>query len=195
VVGVLAALVERQASGRGQVVDVAIVNGVPVLSQAMWAMRADGRWVDQRGENIFDGSAPFYCTYPCADGRFVAVGALEPQFFAELLQLLGIDPENIGPQRDRSSWPALREKLATAFLTRTRDEWAEIFATSDACVTPVLTMTEAMADPHLQAREVFVDVDGIAQPAPAPLLSRTPAAPPAAPHTVGLSQTWRPPSR
>ncbi|CAN5418801.1 alpha-methylacyl-CoA racemase [soil metagenome] len=195
VVGVLAALVERQTSGRGQVVDAAIVNGVPVLAQAMWAMRADGRWVDERGENIFDGSAPFYCTYPCADGRFVAVGALEPQFFAELLHLLDFDPESVGPQRDRSTWPALRERLATAFLARTRDAWAELFGTSDACVTPVLTMTEAMADPHLQARGVFTDVDGVPQPAPAPLLSRTPAGAPSAPVAAELTQTWRPPSR
>ncbi|CAN5814125.1 alpha-methylacyl-CoA racemase [soil metagenome] len=195
VLGVLAALVERQASGRGQVIDAAIVNGAPVLAQAMWAMRADGRWVDDRGENIFDGSAPFYCTYPCADGRFVAVGALEPQFFAELLRLLGIDAESLGPQRDRRSWPALREKLAAAFLMRTRDAWAEIFATSDACVTPVLTMTEAMADPHLRARKVFADVDGVPQPAPAPMLSRTPAAQPTAPRYLPLNPTWQPPSR
>jgi len=111
VVGVLAALLERHASGRGQVIDAAIVNGAPILGHVLWAMLGDGRWSDARGVNIFDGSAPFYRTYECADGGYVAVGALEPEFFAELLRLLGIDPDTLGPQRERAGWPAMRDAL------------------------------------------------------------------------------------
>ena len=175
VVGVLAALVERQASGRGQVIDAAIVNGASMLGHVMWAMRADGRWSEERGANVFDGSAPFYRTYECADGAFVAVGALEPAFFAELLRLLELDPATVGEQRDQTRWPALRHALSDRFRQHSRDHWAEVFDGSDACVTPVLTATEAMKDPHMQSRNVFLDVDGVPQPAPAPLFSRTPA--------------------
>jgi alpha-methylacyl-CoA racemase len=175
VLGVLAALLERHTSGRGQVIDAAIVNGAPVLAHVMWSMRGDGRWSEERGTNVFDGSAPFYCTYECADGGYVAVGALEPEFFAEMLQLLGIDPATLGEQRDRAGWPGLRHALSDRFRQFPRDHWAQVFESSDACVTPVLTITEAMDDPQLQARNVFVDVDGVRQPAPAPLFSRTPA--------------------
>jgi alpha-methylacyl-CoA racemase len=195
VLGVLAALVERQASGRGQVVDAAIVNGAPLLGHVLWSMRGDGRWSDQRGANIFDGSAPFYCTYECADGGYVAVGALEPQFFAEMLRLLDIDPETLGPQRDKSGWPQMRQVLTAAFRRRARDDWARVFADSDACVTPVLTVAEAADDAQLQAREVFVQVDGIRQPAPAPLFSRTPAPHPVPARAGSLTPTSRQPSR
>jgi alpha-methylacyl-CoA racemase len=193
VVGVLAALVERQASGRGQVIDAAIVNGAPVLGHVLWAMRADGRWSDERGANVFDGSAPFYRTYECADGGYVAVGALEPEFFAEMLRLLELDPVLLGPQRDRDGWPAMRDALSDAFRRHPRDHWARVFSESDACVTPVLSAAEAMDDPHLVARNVFVDVDGIRQPAPAPLFSRTPAPPPAGAQTYSVMPTWRQP--
>jgi alpha-methylacyl-CoA racemase len=195
VIGVLAAVIERHRSGRGQVVDAAIVNGAPLLGHVLWAMRADGRWTDERGTNIFDGSAPFYRTYECADGRFVAVGALEPQFFAELLRMLDINPETVGPQRDPAGWPAMRAVLAQKFGQRSRDEWSRIFANSDACVTPVLTLSESLEDPHLRARNVFVDVAGISQPAPAPLLSRTPAPTPSPPRTESLTPTRQPPFR
>ncbi|MCW2590146.1 MAG: L-carnitine dehydratase/bile acid-inducible protein [Mycobacterium sp.] len=195
VVGVLAALLERHASGRGQVIDAAIVNGAPVLGHVLWAMRADGRWSDERGANVFDGSAPFYCTYECADGGYVAVGALEPEFFAELLRLLELDATALGPQRDRDGWPAMRHALSEKFRQHARDHWGRVFADGDACVTPVLTITEAMDDPQLQSRNVFVDVDGVRQPAPAPLFSRTPAPPPAPAHTDSVKPTWRPPSR
>jgi len=178
VVGVLAALLERHASGRGQVIDAAIVNGAPMLAHALWAMLGDGRWSDARGANIFDGSAPFYRTYECADGGYVAVGALEPEFFAELLRLLEIDPDTLGPQREQAGWPAMRDALSDKFRTETRDYWSGLFADSDACVTPVLTASEAMHDPQMRARNVFVDVDGVRQPAPAPHFSRTPAAQP-----------------
>ena len=119
VVGVLAALLERHASGRGQVIDAAIVNGAPMLGHVLWAMLGDGRWSDARGTNIFDGSAPFYRTYECADGGYVAVGALEPEFFAELLRLLEIDPDTVGPQRERAGWPAMRDALSDKFRTET----------------------------------------------------------------------------
>jgi alpha-methylacyl-CoA racemase len=175
VFGVLAALIERHTSGLGQVIDAAIVNGAPMLGHVMWAMRADGRWSDDRGANVFDGSAPFYCTYECADGGYVAVGALESEFFAELLRLLELDPAALGPQRDRAGWPEQRRALSEKFRQQSRDHWARVFAGSDACVTPVLTAAEAMDDPHMKCRNVFVDVDGVGQPAPAPLFSRTPA--------------------
>jgi alpha-methylacyl-CoA racemase len=178
VVGVLSALLERHTSGRGQVIDAAIVNGAPMLGHVLWGMLGDGRWSDTRGANIFDGSAPFYRTYECADGGYVAVGALEPEFFAELLRLLEIQPDAMGPQRERAGWPAMRDALSDKFRTQTRDHWTHVFADSDACVTPVLTATEAMDEPQLRARNVFADVDGIPQPAPAPHFSRTPAARP-----------------
>jgi alpha-methylacyl-CoA racemase len=194
VIGILAALVERQTSGQGQVIDAAIVNGASVLGHVVWAMRADGRWSGERGANLFDGSAPFYCTYECADGGYVAVGALEPEFFAEMLRLLDIDPATLGPQRDRAGWPAMRDALAAAFRRHPRDHWSRVFSGTDACVTPVLTAAEAIDDPHLHARNVFVDVDGVRQPSPAPLFSRTPA-PPLRPARAGsVTTTWRPPS-
>ena len=195
VVGVLAALVERQASGRGQIIDAAIVNGASVLGHVVWAMRADGRWSDERGANVFDGSAPFYRTYECADGGYVAVGALEPKFFAEMLRLLELDPVSIGPQRDRDHWPAMCDALSNAFRRHPRDHWARVFSERDACVTPVLSAAEAMNDPHLQARNVFVDVDGARQPAPAPSFSRTPAPTPAGAQTDSVMPTWRQPSQ
>jgi alpha-methylacyl-CoA racemase len=176
VIGVLAALLERHTSGRGQVIDAAIVNGAPMLAHVLWAMLGDGRWSDARGANIFDGSAPFYRTCECADGGYVAVGALEPEFFAELLRLLEIDPDTLGPQRERAGWPAMRDALSNKFRTETRDHWSRVFNDSDACVTPVLTASEAMHDPQLQVRNVFVEVDGVRQPAPAPHFSRTRAA-------------------
>ena len=175
VVGVIAALLERHTSGRGQVIDAAIVNGAPMLAHVLWSMHADGRWSEERGTNVFDGSAPFYSTYECADGGYVAVGALEPEFFDEMLRRLELDAAALGPQRDRAGWPAMRRVLTEKFLERPRDHWSRVFADSDACVTPVLALTEAMDDPHLKARNVFVDVDGVHQPAPAPLFSRTPA--------------------
>jgi alpha-methylacyl-CoA racemase len=187
VVGVLAALLERHASGRGQVIDAAIVNGAPMLAHAVWAMLGEGRWSDTRGANIFDGSAPFYRTYECADGGYVAVGALEPEFFAELLRLLEIDPDALGPQRERGGWPAMRDTLSDKFRTETRDHWSRVFTDSDACVTPVLTVTEAMDDPQMRARKVFIDVDGIRQPSPAPHFSRTPAAQPPPAHVAPRS--------
>ncbi|HWH29508.1 MAG TPA: CaiB/BaiF CoA-transferase family protein [Mycobacteriales bacterium] len=174
VVGVLAALHERTASGRGQIVDAAMVDGTALLTAFVHGMRAQGIWSETRGENVLGGAAPFYDTYVTADGGYVAVGALERKFYDQLLAGLGLAGDDLPEQLDRSGWPQLRARFAQVFLTRTRDEWAEHFATSDACVSPVLSPGEAPADSHLSSRETFVDVGGLVQPAPAPRFSRTP---------------------
>ncbi|WP_329059557.1 CaiB/BaiF CoA transferase family protein [Amycolatopsis sp. NBC_01480] len=172
-VGVLSALWERECTGLGQVVDAAMVDGAGVLSQMMWALRGLGSWSDERGTNLLDGGAPFYDTYVCADGRYVAVGSLEPQFYAALLAGLELDPASLPPQLDRAGWPTLRATFTKAFLARTRDEWTEVFGDVDSCVTPVLTPDEAAAHPHIAARNGLIELDGILQPAPAPRFSRT----------------------
>ncbi|ASR39262.1 carnitine dehydratase [Prauserella marina] len=185
VAGVLAALWERERSGEGQVVDAAMVDGASILMQMMWAMRGFGGWSAERSSNLLDGAAPFYDTYVCGDGRWVAVGALESQFYAELLAGLGLDPADLPAQLDRDGWPTLRATFTAAFLTRTRDEWSKVFADVDACVTPVLSLDEVAAHPHLAERATFIEIDGVVQPAPAPRFSRsvpaTPVAPPAVP--------------
>jgi len=177
--GVLAALWERSRSGRGQVIDAAMVDGTAVLTQMMFALRGMAAWTDDRASNLLDGGAPFYDTYACADGEYVAVGALEPQFFAALINGLGLDPAQVGAQHDRTGWPAMRRAFTDRFATRTRAEWAAHFAGAEACVTPVLSFAEAVADPHLEARHTYLDIDGIVQAAPAPRFSRTPPGPPA----------------
>jgi len=185
VTGVLAALWERQRSGRGQVVDAAMVDGTSVLMQMMWAFRATGSWTDERDDNLLDGGAPFYDTYTCADGRWIAVGALEPQFYQAFLEGLGLDGEDLPAQLDRSGWPRLRARFTAAIVTRTRDEWAEVFAGTDACVTPVLSFSEVSTHPHLAARNTIIDVGGVEQAAPAPRFSRTPAGRPTPPRAPG----------
>jgi alpha-methylacyl-CoA racemase len=174
VTGVLAALVERATSGRGQVVDAAMVDGVTSLLSMTYGFRAAGSWRDERGSNLLDGGAPFYDTYRCADGGYVAVGALEPQFWAVVVATLGL--QDLPEQYDAARWPELRARLTEAFAARTRDEWAEVFADLDACVSPVLALGEAAGHPHVRARGTVVEVDGVPQPAPAPRFSRTPSA-------------------
>ena len=181
VIGVLAALWEAQRSGRGQVVDAAMVDGASLLAQMVWSLLGQGRWSDDRGANLLDGHAPFYDTYTCADGRHVAVGALEPQFYAALLAGLGLDGEDLPAQYDEAGWPALRARFTGVFATRTRDEWAKAFDGTDACVTPVLAFGEVPAHPHIAARATIVERDGIPQAAPAPRFSRTSADVPDAP--------------
>jgi len=168
--GVLAALHQRWLTGRGQVVDAAMVDGVASLTTLLHGMLAAGLWSDRRGENLLDGAAHFYRTYRTADDRFVAVGALEPQFYRELLDALGLDHGD-WPQHDRSRWPEQSRRLAGIFASRTRAEWEEVFAGRDACVTPVLSLAEAAASAELRERGTFVDWGGVPQPAPAPRLS------------------------
>ena len=152
VIGVLAALVRRNATGRGEVVDAAIVDGVPVLMELVYALDGLGLWSTSRESNLLDGGVPFYRTYACADGRFVAVGALEAKFYAELVAGLGLDPADLPDRDDQSAWPALTRVLQEAFAARPRDEWAAVFDGTDACVTPVLDYREAADHPHLRAR-------------------------------------------
>jgi alpha-methylacyl-CoA racemase len=186
VIGVLAALWEAQRSGRGQVVDAAMVDGASLLAQLVWGLRGQRLWSDEPDSNLLDGHAPFYDTYTCADGRYVAVGALEPQFYAALLAGLELDPATLPAQLDRTGWPGLRARFGEVFATRTRDEWAAVFAGTDACVTPVLAFGEVARHPHLAARSTIVAPHGVAQAAPAPRFSRTspelpgPALPPEA---------------
>jgi alpha-methylacyl-CoA racemase len=183
--GILAALVERAASGRGQVVDAAMVDGSALLTSFVYGLRATGSWQDRRGVNLLDGGAPFYDTYITADGGFMAVGALEPQFYAALLAGLGLTDAGLPAQLDRDGWPVLRERFAAAFAARTRAEWEQIFAGTDACVSPVLSLAEAPEHPHARARDAFVDVGGVQQPAPAPRFGRSATGRPAAPPRPG----------
>jgi alpha-methylacyl-CoA racemase len=173
VVGVLAALHEAGRSGRGQVVDAAIVDGTTHLATAVYGLLGGGFWSEQRATNLLDGGTPFYDVYETSDGRHVAVGPLEPQFYAEFTRLLGAD-ETWPERTDVESWPRLRGLIAERVGTRTRAEWDEIFATTDACVSPVLTWREAAGHPQLRSRDVLVERDGVVQPAPAPRFSRTP---------------------
>ena len=172
-VGVLAALIERERSGRGQVVDAAMVDGSALLMAMHHGLAATGLWSDARGDNLLDGGAPFYRCYRTADDRFVAVGALEPRFYAALLEGLGLAGEELPEQYDRSGWDRLRNRFTEVFRGRTRDEWAAVFAEIDACVAPVLTPGEAPKDPHLAERRTFVEVAGVVQPGTAPRFSRS----------------------
>ncbi len=180
-VGVLAALTHARATGQGQVVDAAMTDGSALLMTMMYTLKAMGQWTQQRGSNLLDGGAHFYDTYRCADGKWLSVGAIEPQFYALLRHKAGIDDPDFDHQWDRSRWPALRQKLAAIFSRRSRDAWCALFEGTDACVAPVLDMDEAPAHPHNRARETFVQVGGVTQPAPAPRFSRTPPATPTAP--------------
>jgi len=173
-VGVLAGIISARATGQGQVVDAAMVDGSALLTTSHHGYMADGWWTAARASNLLDGGAPFYGVYRTADRRHIAVGALEPQFFAALLSGLGLTTETVGPQNDREGWPAMRALFAARFAERTRDEWAEHFAGSDACVAPVLSLEEAPHHPHNRARSTFVEVEGVPQPGPAPRFSHTP---------------------
>lgn len=187
VVGILAALLEAERTGRGQVIDAAIVDGVSHLLMSIHAMLGAGCWTDQRGQNLLDGGSPFYAVYQTADHRYVAVGALEARFFAELLRLLKIDPGDFHPaeQHDRERWPILRDKLSEVFATRTQAEWTEVFAGTDACVTPVVSLREAPAHPQIMARGSITDSGGILQPGVAPRFSGHPVAEPGSPPAPG----------
>ncbi len=184
-VGVLAALLERERSGLGQVIDAAMVDGSALLASSLYGLRAAGAWRDERGTNMLDGGAPFYDTYATADGKYLAVGALEPKFYSELLVRLGLDGAGLPAQYDRSGWPALRAVFTEVLASQTQAQWVEVFDGSDACVAPVVSPAEAPTHPHNQARGTFLDVGGVVQPAPAPRFGRTACAPPTPPVRPG----------
>jgi len=193
--GVLAALFERSRSGRGQVIDAAMVDGAAALMTLMHGLRAIGLWQDARGTNLLDTGAHFYEVYETADQKYVSIGSIEPQFYAELLARTGLDPESLPPQMSREQWPALKQRLAAVFRTKTRDEWCAIMEGSDVCFAPVLSMSEAPQHPPNAARGTFVEGAGHVQPGPAPRFSRTPAARPAPPphpgqHTDAILEAW-----
>jgi len=196
VAGMLAALNSARNTGVGQVVDCAITDGTSHLSAMIHGMATSDVWQDRRAANLLDGGAPFYATYPCSCGGFMAVGALEPQFYAEFIGLLGLGLNNLPDRNDRETWPALRSIFAEVFLSKSRDAWTRIMQGSDACVTPVLTLAEAPEHTHNKDRNTFTAVDGIQQPGPAPVLSRTPGtirgnAPDAPQETATVLARWR----
>lgn len=185
VVGVLAAIIAARQSGKGQVVDAAMVDGASSLMTSIYGGKASGRLAGPRGTNITDSGAHFYDVYECADGKYVSVAAIEAKFYAELLRLLEIDPASMPPQMDRSRWPEAKARLAEVFRGRTRDEWCALLEGSDACFAPVLSMDEAPHHPHNVARDLFVELDGVTQPAPAPRFGGTPLDAPRAPEQAG----------
>lgn len=201
VAGVLAALFEASKSGKGQVVDAAIVDGTAALSSVFFGLSAAGMWNAERGTNVLDSGAHYYNVYACKGGGWISVGPIEARFYRDLLARIGIDPDSLGEQLDPRNWPNATDRLAAIFLTRTRDEWTALLEGTDACVAPVLDFTEAPHHPHLQARQTFVDIDGVTQPAPAPRFSRTPSARPTQPRAADVrdyAQTlagWLPPER
>jgi alpha-methylacyl-CoA racemase len=182
--GVVCALLETKTSGQGQVVDAAMVDGTAVLMAMVHGLRAMGFWDIEKGRNIIDGGSHFYDAYETADGGYISIGSIEPQFYAELLRLTGLEGEELPHQMDRDQWPALKQRIAAIFKQKTRAEWCEIMEGTDVCFAPVLTLEEAPRHPHNVARQVFTEVAGVTQPAPAPRFSRTPGAisrPPSAP--------------
>lgn len=172
--GILAALLERVRSGKGQVVDAAMVDGAAALMAIIFGAHASGWWRDERAANMLDGGAHFYDCYETKDGKYVSIGSIEPQFYAQLLELTGLKGEALPHQMDRSGWPKLKERLTAIFKTRTRDEWCEVMEGTDVCFAPVLSLAEAPEHPHIKARNTFVEVEGVRQPGPAPRFSRTP---------------------
>lgn len=184
--GLLAGVLHARGSGQGQVVDAAIADGAASLMSLFYGFKAAGFWQDAREANVLDGAAHFYTTYQCADGGWLAVGAIEPQFYALMLKTAGLEDDlDFARQMDRAAWPELRSRLAEVFRRRTRDEWAALFEGADACVAPVLSLDEAPRHPHNRARNAFVEVSGVVQPAPAPRFSATPGAIQGPPPAIG----------
>jgi alpha-methylacyl-CoA racemase len=171
--GIVCALLEAGRSGKGQVIDAAMIDGAALLMTMMWGLKAIGFWDEAMGVNVLDSGAPFYDTYETKDGKFVSLGSLEPQFYAELVNRLGLADAGLPAQMDRAGWPVLREKFTELFKTKTRDEWSALLEHSDACFAPVLTMSEATNHPHIKHRATVINRDGVDQPAPAPRFSRT----------------------
>jgi len=193
--GIVCALLEAKNSGKGQVVDAAMTEGSGALMTLIYGMHAAGLWADRRGDNMLDGAAPFYGCYECADGKYVSIGSIEPQFHALLMEKTGITDFDPSQQHDKARWPEQKEKLREVFKSKSRDEWCAIMEGSDVCFAPVLSLTEAPGHAHNKARGAFVTIEGIAQPAPAPRFSRTAAATPASPplpgeHTDEILAEW-----
>jgi alpha-methylacyl-CoA racemase len=184
--GILAAVLEARRSGKGQVIDCAISDCVVHMLSMFHGMLASGTWTTARGSNLLDGGAPYYGTYECADGKFIAVGALEPQFYAALRARAGLDDPAFDEQRDKTLWPDQKARLAAIFRTRSRDEWCALLERSDACVAPVLSMAEAPENAHLKARGAFIQRDGVTQSAPAPRFGATPTEAPGRPVLVDV---------
>lgn len=181
--GIVCAILEARSSGHGQVIDSAMADGVALLTSKIQGMRASGVFGNKRGTNFIDTGAPYYDTYRCADGKFLAVGAIEPHFYSEFISKLGLDASSLPGQADRDSWPQLREAIGSAVGTKTRDEWAALYAGTEACVTPVLTFDEAAEQPHNASRGMYQRIAGALHPAPSPRFSRTTARAPQAPTT------------
>ncbi len=195
VMGVLSALIEAKGSGRGQVVDAAMVDGSASLMTLIYGALAMGYWADERGANRLDSGAPLYNVYETADGKYIGIGANETRFYRNAVKLLGLEDAGLPDQHDKSGWPLIREKFAAAFRTRTRDDWVALAKGREVCISPVLSLHEAPTHPHLRARNTFVELDGVVQPAPAPRFSRTPGAiqgPPACPgeHSEAILADW-----
>lgn len=193
--GIVCALLEARQSGKGQVIDAAMTDGAALVMAMIYGFKAAGRWSNERGANLLDGAAPFYDSYECADGKFVAIGSLEPQFYALLLEKTGINDPDFQQQMDFRKWPVMKAKLAAVIKTKTREEWCALMEGGDVCFAPVLDLDEAPQHPHNVARETFVEIEGVIQPAPAPRFSRTSAEiqspPPAAgQHTEEVLRDW-----
>ncbi|HLW72176.1 MAG TPA: CaiB/BaiF CoA-transferase family protein [Candidatus Binataceae bacterium] len=193
--GVVAGLLEAQKSGKGQVIDAAMVDGAASLMSAIYGMHGSGFWTDERGANVLDTGSHYYDVYETSDGKYVSIGSIEVKFYDELLRLSGLKKEELAPQNERKSWPKMKERVAALFRTKTRDEWCKIMEGSDICFAPVLSMAEAPQHPHNRERGTFVEPDGVVQPAPAPRFSRTPGAiqrPPAraGEHTEEALRDW-----
>jgi alpha-methylacyl-CoA racemase len=183
--GLLAGVIHARATGQGQVIDCAMSDGAASLMAMFYGFKAAGAWSETRRSNLLDGGAHFYDTYRCADGEWIALGSIEPQFYALLLEKTGITDPAFKAQMDRTQWPALREKLAAVIAEKTRDEWCEIMAGTDVCFGPVLSLDEAPRHPHNLARGTFVDIEGVTQPGPAPRFSATPGAVAGPPPAIG----------
>ncbi|SFD63714.1 CaiB/BaiF CoA transferase family protein [Massilia yuzhufengensis] len=183
--GVVCAVLEARTSGKGQVVDAAMTEGAALLGAMMYGLRGAGSWSDGREANLLDGGAPFYDSYACLDGKFISIGAIEPQFYAQLLALLKVEDPVFTKRWSKAYWPDLKAKFGALFATRSRDDWCRLLEGTDVCFAPVLDMAEAPKHPHNAARRSFVDIDGVSQPAPAPRFSRTAPATPLAPSAPG----------
>ena len=193
--GLCAGIINARQTGEGQVIDCAMTDGAASLASMFFGMRAMGVWSDEREANLLDGGAHFYDTYACSDGKWVSIGAIEPQFYALLLEKAGLRDDQFKNQMSREDWPILKEKLASIIKTKTRDEWCALMEGSDVCFAPVLSMAEAPDHPHNKARETFIDIEGVVQPAPAPRFSKTPGAVQGLPpgqgeHTDEILKDW-----